>query len=61
MGKEGRGTMKIKRDIEAFEKSGEFLFISFGLNCCECSVSSLNMELELERKVGTRNTDVGSS
>lgn len=32
MGKEGRGAMKIKRYMEAFEKSGGFIFIYLDLN-----------------------------
>lgn len=32
MGKEGRGGTKIKRYMEAFEKSGGFVVIYLGLN-----------------------------
>lgn len=56
----GRGAMTIKkkRTLGALEKSGGFIFIYLGLNCCwRCSVSSLNVELELKRKVRTRNRD----
>lgn len=34
MDKEGRSAMKIKRDLEAFEKRDEFIFPYLGFNFC---------------------------